>query len=84
MPLLRRKFTIDDHLGRHTKALSHLHSLEATQELQSYVRKHELYAAALDLYKYQQEHLNSIMRLYADFLSSRNRFKEAGIGAFPT
>ncbi|KAJ9642548.1 putative elongator complex protein 1 [Coniosporium tulheliwenetii] len=79
MPLLRRKFTIDDHLGRYSKALSHLHSLEATQELQGYVQKHELYAAALNLYKYQQEHLNSIMRLYADFLNSRNRFKEAGI-----
>ena len=76
---LRRKFTIDNDLGRRPKALGHLHALDAFDELKAYARKHELYSQALDLYRYDANRLNEVMKLYADFLLSRNRFKEAGI-----
>ena len=80
MSALRRQFTIDNDLGRYSKALLHLHDLDDFEELKRYTEKHELYAAAVDLYKYQPERLNQLMRLNGDFLNSRNRFKEAGIG----
>jgi elongator complex protein 1 len=76
---LRRQFTIDDDLSRHKKALAHLHSLDAFEEIEVYAEKHELYSAAIELYKYQEDRLKSLMRLYANFLTERNRFKEAGI-----
>jgi elongator complex protein 1 len=77
---LRRKFKIDDQLGRYSKALTHLYALEALDELRAYVEKHALYSDALALFKYQPIQLTKIMRLYADYLSNQNRFKEAGIG----
>lgn len=79
VPELRRRFRIDNDLGRHNKALQHLFDLKAHDEIQTYTQKHELYAAALELYRYDTSNQNSIMRLYASFLSSRNRYKEAGI-----
>lgn len=80
MESLRRQFTIDDNLGRRSKALSHLYEMDAFDELKTYAEKHELYSDAIALHKYQQERLKGIMKLYADYLNSRNRFKEAGIG----
>ncbi|TKA78470.1 hypothetical protein B0A49_03847, partial [Cryomyces minteri] len=47
--------------------------------LEQYVVKHELYSDALALYRYQTERYDEVMRLYAEFLSSRSKFKEAGI-----
>lgn len=79
MPLLRKKFTIDNDLARHEKALGHLYDLDAFEELEKYCERHELHAQAIDLYKYKPEKLNALMRLYASFLESRNRYKEAGI-----
>ncbi|KAF2184333.1 elongator complex protein 1 [Zopfia rhizophila CBS 207.26] len=79
LPPFRRKFQIDDQLGRRAKALTHLFALSAFDELKSYVLKHSLYTEALKLYQYDTVHLNSIMRLYADYLSTNNRHKEAGI-----
>ncbi|KAF2155672.1 IkappaB kinase complex, IKAP component [Myriangium duriaei CBS 260.36] len=79
LPDLRRRFTIDNDLKRHDKALAHLHALDSFDELKVYTEKHELYTQAMELHKYSPTHLNALMRLYADFLSLRNRFKEAGI-----
>ena len=42
--------------------------------------KHELYKEALELYRYDSERQASVLRCYAEFLSSSSRFKEAGIG----
>ncbi|KAI9729846.1 MAG: hypothetical protein M1834_006595 [Cirrosporium novae-zelandiae] len=78
-PLLRRKFSIDDHLGRHTKALEHLHSLDVFNEFSAYVEKHTLYSFGLSLLRYQQEKFNKIMQQYADHLYTNSKFKEAGI-----
>lgn len=79
MEPLRRQFTVDNDLGRHKKAIQHLHEMDTFEELQKYAEKHELYSTAIELYKYKPERLNTLMRLYADFLEGRNRFPEAGI-----
>ncbi|KAF2461618.1 IKI3 family-domain-containing protein [Lineolata rhizophorae] len=81
MSPLRRRFTIDDRLGRHAKALTHLHNLGTDspfEEAKSYTSKHDLYTTALDLYKYEPLRVRAITALYATFLTSRNRFRDAG------
>jgi len=80
LPELRRRFRLDDDLGRNRKALQHLYELKAIDEVQSYTQKHELYADALELYRYEPTTQALIMRLYANFLNSRNRYKDAAIG----
>jgi elongator complex protein 1 len=79
MTELRRRFSIDDYLTRHVKALSHLHSLEAFDELQTYTQKHNLYQSALSLYRYNPEQHSILTALYASHLESKSQFKEAGM-----
>ena len=80
MEALRRQFSIDDYLGRFRKALRHLCNLHAFEEVKQYTVKHNLYAEALDFYRYQDDKLNEIMRIYADHLQSSGNFRDAGIG----
>ena len=75
---LRRQYSIDNHLGRFKKALGHLCELGAFDEVKDYTIKHTLYPEALDFYRYQEDKLREIMRLYADFLHQKGMFKEAG------
>ena len=77
---LRRQYSIDNHLGRFKKAMKHLYDLDVFEEVKNYVLKHELYVEALELYRYQVDHLAQIMRLYAEHLHQISNFKEAGIG----
>lgn len=79
MAPFRRQFTIDNDLGRKEKALQHLYALDAFDELSRYAEKNELHTAAIELYKYQPDRLNALMRSYAGLLNSSNRFKEAAI-----
>ncbi|CAK4027346.1 kinase complex, IKAP component [Lecanosticta acicola] len=79
MESLRQRHAIDNDLKRYKKALSHLHSAGDFEELKAYVEKHDLYSTAIELYRYDDARLSELMRMYADFLSSRNRYKEAGI-----
>ncbi|TAQ86928.1 hypothetical protein B7494_g4766 [Chlorociboria aeruginascens] len=79
MTELRRRFTIDDHLGRHTKALGHLHAMDSFSELQKYTQKHSLYQSALSLYRYNPTQLATITFFYAQYLESKSSFKEAGL-----
>lgn len=79
MQPLRRQFTVDHDLKKHSKALGHLFTMDEFDELKTYMAKHELYSDAINLYRYQAQRLNELMKLYADFLSSRNRYKESGI-----
>jgi elongator complex protein 1 len=79
MEPLRQRFAIDNDLKRYPKALGQLHALDAFDEVKSYAAKHELYTQAIELYRYDNARLLDLMRIYADFLSSRNRYKEAGI-----
>ncbi|KAJ9141969.1 Elongator complex protein 1 [Pleurostoma richardsiae] len=79
MPELRRKFAIDDHLSRREKALGHLQALKAFDEVQAYTVKHSLYQAALRLYRYEPEHHKTLTDLYAAYLESQSKFREAGL-----
>ncbi|KAI1766571.1 IkappaB kinase complex, IKAP component [Hypoxylon sp. FL1150] len=79
LPDLRRKFVIDDHLNRHEKALGHLQSLQVHKEAQDYTVKHALYPAALKLYRYDQANLTILTGLYASYLESKSRYREAGL-----
>ncbi|KAI9727139.1 MAG: hypothetical protein M1828_007340 [Chrysothrix sp. TS-e1954] len=79
MPELRKKFRIDDDLGRRSKALSSLHALNVFDEVKRYTEKHEMYKEAIELYRYDQTHQTTLLKSYADYLSSRNRYNEAAI-----
>ena len=79
MQPLRQRYSIDNDLKRYKKALSHLHAMGEFDELKGYMAKHELFNAAVDLYRYDSAKLAELMRLFAGYLSSRNRYKEAGI-----
>ncbi|KAH8685628.1 elongator complex protein-like protein 1 [Tricladium varicosporioides] len=79
MTELRRRFSIDDHLGRNNKALTHLHSLDAFTELQTYTQRYELYQHALSLYRYNPERHAILMGVYAKYLQSKSQYKEAGL-----
>lgn len=81
-PDLRRKFAIDDHLGRREKALTHLHALgpDAFDEVQSYTTKYTtLFPTALRLYRYDTERHAVLTNLYAAHLESRSKHREAGL-----
>ena len=80
LPELRRRYTIDDHLGRWPKALQTLYEMKVFEEFKSYMIKHRLYEKGLELARYQEDVTKNVMKAYADFLSSISSFKEAGIG----
>jgi elongator complex protein 1 len=75
----RRRFSIDDHLGRRSKALHHLHALDAFTELQNYTQKYKLYQSALALYRYNPTQHSTLTSLYAEYLESKSSFKEAAL-----
>ncbi|WEW55517.1 Putative elongator complex protein 1 [Emydomyces testavorans] len=76
---LRRRYEIDNHLGRYAKALKNLHALHEHEELKLYTIKHSLYREALELYKYQPDLLRDMTQLYADHLHDQSKYKEAAI-----
>ncbi|KAH7040468.1 IKI3 family-domain-containing protein [Microdochium trichocladiopsis] len=79
LPEIRRQFAIDDHLKRKEKALAHLQELQAHAEAQDYTVKHTLYGPALKLYRYDPANLTTLTGLYATYLESMSRFREAGL-----
>ena len=79
LPEVRRKFEIDDHLARRTKALGHLQTLDSFDELCAYTTKHILYQDALRLYRYDTQRLRALTNLYAAYLESTSAFREAGL-----
>lgn len=78
-PELRRKFAIDDYLGRRERALQHLHTLNAFDEVQSYTTKYSLYPTALRLYRYDTQRHSILTNLYAAYLESQSKHREAGL-----
>lgn len=79
LPETRRQFEIDNHLSRFIKALKHLFTLGAHEEILGYVTKHVLYKEALEIYKYHPEQQKEITHLYADYLSGESKHKDAAI-----
>jgi elongator complex protein 1 len=82
LPELRRQFEIDNHLSRFSKALKHLFTLNAHEEIRAYVVRHVLYKEALELYKYNPEEQREVTQLYADYLQGDSKHKDAAIGKF--
>ncbi|EHA55569.1 elongator complex protein 1 [Pyricularia oryzae 70-15] len=76
---LRRCFTIDDHLGNREKALGHLKADSDFEGVKDYAVKHSLYQDALGLYRYEAEQSRTLMALYAEYLESNSRNREAGL-----
>ncbi|KAH7149809.1 IKI3 family-domain-containing protein [Dactylonectria estremocensis] len=76
---LRRKFEIDDHLARREKALGHLQTLDAFDELVAYTTQHSLYHDALRLYRYDQPRLHILTGAYAEHLEATSAYREAGL-----
>ncbi|KIX04618.1 uncharacterized protein Z518_05488 [Rhinocladiella mackenziei CBS 650.93] len=77
LPVLRRRYQIDHHLKKYSRALVSLHALEAHDEVKNYTVKHNLYTKAIDLYKYDTVHLTSTTRLYAEHLSNQSQHSAA-------
>lgn len=75
----RRRFQIDDHLSRYSKALATLQTMDVFDELCAYTTKHILYQDALRMYRYEQARLDKLTELYAAHLESRSAYREAGL-----
>lgn len=79
-------YTIDDHLKRYKEALVHLTKCAPTKSFEdvvAYVRKHELYREAMQLYKEDREQYDALLGHYADYLADNGQAKEAGLGIIP-
>jgi elongator complex protein 1 len=79
MPALKRQFTIDDKLQHWEKALEHLKALNSFDDVKNYIVKHKLYQHALKIYRHEEQHHRAITDLFASYLKSTSRFKEAGL-----
>jgi elongator complex protein 1 len=79
LPKLRREFTIDDHLGHHAKALGYLAALKSFDEAKDYTVKHDLYQDAFRHFRYDKQQLSILTGLFANFLESKSRFRDAGL-----
>ncbi|GME69118.1 unnamed protein product [[Candida] boidinii] len=85
LPDLRKKFTIDTHLKKYSKALESLtkittaESPDIDEEIVNYVIERELYQDALKIYRYNDEKKQVILKAYADFLHSKQEYTEAGL-----
>ena len=75
----RRRFTIDDHLGRWEKALAHLKELDVFDEFCGYTTRHALYRSAFRLYRYDDGRSRTLTELYAAHLESISDFRQAGL-----
>ena len=82
LPSHRIEFTIDDYLGRYSKALMHLHTINDFEEFKMYMVKHKLYEDALHMYRRQEDRIQGLMSLYAEYLLKESHFREAGVGKY--
>lgn len=83
---LRRRYMLDTHLQRYSRALVHLADLKYDEsgadiyhEVEKFVIRHELYKDALQIYKYEPIKQYGILKLYAKHLRENNEFKESGL-----
>lgn len=81
-PKLRKQFLIDDFLKRYEKALQQLHDMgedALATEFNEYVVAHNLYKAALSIYKYNDSKSDEILLLYANYLFSSADYTDAAL-----
>ncbi|ORY06286.1 IKI3-domain-containing protein [Basidiobolus meristosporus CBS 931.73] len=76
-----QRYRIDDHLGRHQKALMNL-NLAGNQYFEDcleYVKKYNLYEYALELFTADADKHQAVLDIYGDFLHTKSQYEEAGI-----
>ncbi|KAI0076404.1 IkappaB kinase complex IKAP component [Panus rudis PR-1116 ss-1] len=73
-----QRFRIDDHLKRYEKALKNLSlaGSERFDEAMAYVEKHQLYDAALSIWR-DTDKYETVLSLYGDWLFERREFRDA-------
>lgn len=78
---IRKKFLIDDYLKNFEQALNWLHELgeDSAEEFDDYMVSHELYTVALKIHRYNESRSNKILKLYASYLKSTQKHKEAAL-----
>jgi elongator complex protein 1 len=76
-----QRFTIDDLLKKYPKALANL-ALSGEQYFDDcirYIKKHDLYREALNVFSKQESKYTKVLVIYADYLVDRGEVEEAGI-----
>ncbi|WFC97369.1 Putative elongator complex protein 1 [Malassezia yamatoensis] len=77
-PEAYQKFCVDDHLGKHTRALHHLsHVGQRFDQLLSYTVEHKLYREALDAFSKDTDKQRKVYDLFGDYLLDHQRASEA-------
>ncbi|CAK7567731.1 MAG: Putative elongator complex protein 1 [Sporothrix epigloea] len=74
-----RKFSIDEYLERHERALGHLADSADFGKFLEYTNKHQLYKKALNIYRYNADRLAVITNAYAEYLETQSKFRDAGL-----
>ena len=82
---LRMKFSIDNYLKNYSKALESLIKIPIKEcsniqdEIIDYIIDNELYKHALKLYKYDEINYNLILKFFASYLHSNQKYSESAI-----
>ncbi|KAF6018415.1 IKBKAP [Bugula neritina] len=76
-----QKYTIDYHLKRYSKALSHISNCvpERFTELLSLVKEQRLYLEAMQILPSASQEREEVVLAFADYLHEKKRFEEAGV-----
>lgn len=79
MPAIRQRFSLDDHLQRHSKALeSLLHLEQAWTEAIAYIQKYSLWQQSLQLVRHDHNRYVMLVELYAEYLFDNQQYADAG------
>ncbi|KAG7661958.1 ELP1 [[Candida] subhashii] len=80
-PELNKKFLIDDYLKNYELALQWLFEQgeEVYDKFDEYVVLHELYKPALKIYNYDKRRHNDILKLFGEYLQTKQEYSEAGL-----
>ncbi|KAI9015161.1 IKI3 family-domain-containing protein [Gaertneriomyces semiglobifer] len=76
-----QRYKIDDHLEKREKALSHLRKAgeQHYAECVNYVKRHNLYKAAMRIFSGEEEKCKEMRRLYAEDLEVHSDYEQAAL-----
>ncbi|QPG74024.1 hypothetical protein FOA43_001343 [Brettanomyces nanus] len=81
----RKRFMVDTHLKNYEKALDSLTEITPQQdegiekEISEYIVDRQLYKHALHIYRYSPDKFDHVLKSYADFLHSSQKYYEAAL-----
>ncbi|XP_012270137.1 putative elongator complex protein 1 [Orussus abietinus] len=74
------KYCIDKHLMRYESALAHISKRpDKFSECLDFIHNHSLYVQALQLFNRDSKEYQEVAKIYAEFLSTKMKHREAGI-----